>query len=376
MSAPPLPSLPADWTYGQALECDAAIQAHMATHGFSAEAISALAQVRLGRCAYQSAVAALEEGLSRWPDINQPYLGVSGRLLVIAAAIHGGRQGEAERWVADLARHPVVWPYAADPILRHVRGTGLQDAARDLLAGCLPHLDPDTPLAQQATTLLRGYDEALAVASKVRLISLGSGCYPWMQPNRYMLRHVDAVDALMPFNMSVTVESSIVLALEDGFSAFFDAAAFDRTTITRGIPVGRIRRYAMLFNHDCDEDFLRDGMAELRARCARRAHNFLAEACTGPRVFLCVLPEVTDLHRLETALAGLMRDEAYRLLVLLTSPSEKPGLPAPRLPTTRVVPLPVPSPSYNWTLEDGTPEGIRYDLAMRQTVLDTMRELA
>lgn len=348
----------------------------MAEHGFSAEAISALAQVMLGRCAYQSAVEVLEDGLSRWPDINQPYLGVSGRLMAIGAAIHGGRQYEAERWTADLAEHPEVWPYAAAPIVRYVRGTGLQDAARELLAGCLPHLDPVTPVAQQATALLRGYDEALAAASKVRLISLGSGCYPWMQPNRYMLRRVDAVDSLMPFNMSVTVESSIALALEDGLSAFSNATAFDRTTITRGIPVGRIRRYAMLFNHDCDEDHLQDGMAELRARCARRAHTFLTEACTGPRVFLCVLPGIADLHRLEAALAGLMRDDAYRLLVLLTSSEGQPSLPAPQLPTTRLVPLSLPSPGYNWTLEDGTPEGIRHDLAMRQVVLDTMRELA
>lgn len=223
-----------------------------------------------------------------------------------------------------------------------------------------------------AAMLVAEYDEAARIARRVRLVSVGSGCYPWLQANRYMLRHVDVLDSLMPFNMNVTVETGLIAALENGLAAFFDAGEYDLTTMVRGIPVARLRPYGILFNHDCDESLLASNLAKLRALCALRARAFLDHAVTGPRVLFCHCGTFTQLNRLEAAVAGLMRDHDYRLLLV----SHLPGQTFPRLATTRLVHVPMPYAHYNWTLHDATPEGYRYDLAIRRIVLDTMRELA
>jgi len=375
MTAPALPVLPAEWTYTQALDHEAALRSHMTEHGATPEAMFALAQTLLGRCAYRSALMVAEEALARWPELDWLELGTQGRLLALGAALHAGLQQEVERWTAELAGFGAFAPELVRAVARYGRGSGLQPAGRDLIASLRTCLDTDASHREQASTLVEGYAEAVSAATQVRLISLGSGCYPWLQPNRYMLRRVDAIDAMMPFNMCVAIESGIVAALEERFEAFFDAGAFDATTMLRGVPAGRLRRYAMLFNHDCDDSLLSDGLAGLRAVCAARAEAFLNHACSEPRVFVCDLPVVADLHRLETALAALMQDDSYRLLLLISSKGEAPELPVPSMPTTRVAHLPLPWPAFNWTLDDDTPEGIRRDLRMRRIVLNTMQEL-
>lgn len=377
-TVPPLPALPGpDWTHVQSLETEAAIRAHMATHGRSVEALRALAHVLIPRCAYRPALALLEEALARAAGQEQPGTAANHRLTALSVALHGGLQEAAERQAAAIAglRDIIAYEYAPQ-FVRLVRGTGLQPEVRRILERCLACIDPAAPEADVAAVLLREYEDTARIAAGVRLVSLGSGCYPWLQANRYMLRRVDAIDSLMPFNMNVAVEAGVVAALETGLAGFFEADAFDRTTMIRGIPVGRLRRYGILFNHDCDAGFLADDMAELRALCAARARAFLDHAVAGPRVFFYWDGMFADLHRLEAAVAGLMRDQDYRLLLVATAPGDLSGQPAPKLPTTRLVHVPMPHAGYNWTLEDHTPAGFRFDLAMRRAVRETMRELA
>lgn len=375
---PAIPSLPGpDWTHEQGIACEAAVRAHMAEHGPSPEAYHQLATIALGRCAYRPAVAWLSEALTRWPEIGHPLLGLNGRLQAVGAALHGGMHEAAEHWVADIAAHVhVIDAHSAEAVTRFARGTGLQPELLRILVHCLEKLDPGTQVAEVITTLVREYEEVAALASAVRLISLGSGCYSWMQPNRFMLRRVCEADLLMPFNLCASVEAGIATALEDGLAGFLDPSQFDLTTIVRGIPVPRHRRYAVLFNHDCDDAFLADGMAELHALCATRARAFLQHAVSGPRVFLCLMPNFADAHRLERALAELMQDNEYRLLLLASQHGDAPDWPAPRLRTTRMVHVPIPAPGYNWAFDDNTPEGYCYDLTVRRVILDAMRELA
>lgn len=374
----PLPTLPGPhWTYAQALETEAALHQHMAEHGHSDEAVLELAQTLTQRCAYRTAVGILERVIVSNPGLEHSMLGLNAQLLCLGAALHGGLNVAAERRIAAIAEGD--WKLTsgtAAMLVRQIRGTGLQPECRAILERCATFLAPDSSEAEVVDVLVREYEEASAIARRVRLVSLGAGCHPWLHLNRFMLRRVDAVDTLMPFNLCATAEFGLVAALESRLAGFFDAAQYDRTTMTRGIPVARIRPYAMLLCHDTDDEYLAHDMAELREVCAQRARTFLGHAVAGPRVLVRVDGTCSDLHRLEASVAGLMQDDEYRLLLVTTQAGDPPDLPRPRLSTTHVVHVPAPWDGYNWAVEEGTPEGHRYDLRMRRAVLDVMRELA
>ncbi|MBR0641460.1 hypothetical protein [Plastoroseomonas hellenica] len=376
MAAALPPPLNPDWTYEQALASEALIRAQVDEHGPSPEALAQLSQLAVGRCAYRSGTAIMHDALLRWPDLYHAAVGLNGRLAIIQYAIHGGLHDIAAHWVRDLATHSTIISAAtATPIATAVRGTGLQPEAHEVLSICLKSLDPDSAITAMVRVLVSEYAEVAEIASQVRLVSLGAGCYGWLQSNRYMLRHVGPQDQLMPFNLAVTIEAGVVAALEDELAGFRDPSEFHRSTMIRGIPVARHRRYAMLLNHDCDEELLADGMSALQALCSARAAAFRDHATTGPRVYLCTVSDFGNAHRIERALAGLMRDDNYRLLLVADQHGRLSERPDAVLPTTRMVHLPVPSLGYNWHLGDRSPEGIRYDLAVRRAVLDSMREV-
>lgn len=377
-SAPSLPDpLRTDWRYEDALRYEAALQAHMQEYGPGPEPLFRLALSATGRCAYQLSVRCFHQALSMWPEFDRPFLGVNGRLTAIQAALHGGANDVAEHWVRDLAAHSeIVTSQSASVIAQLARGTGLQEDLVFLLRRCLSFLDPSEPLANVLQVLVNDYGEVSQLARQVRLVSLGSGCYPWLQLNRFMLRHADNLDLQMPFNLSVTIEGGVTAALEDELAGFSEPTEYESVSIVRGIPCPRHKRYSVLFNHDCDDEFHEAAFSKLRALCASRASAFIRCIRNQRIVFVSCAPQFAQLKRLESAVAELTGHDRYRLLILAHQHDGRPDWPHALMPTTRAIHVPFPLSGYNWTLQDHTPEGYAFDLAVRDAVLSTMRDLA
>ncbi|KAA0971637.1 hypothetical protein FPY71_00405 [Aureimonas fodinaquatilis] len=376
--SPELPAPPSEnWVYDDAIAYENAMLAHAGQYGKTAEILSSLSMSAARRCAYRTSLDWLSEGLELWPEIDHPVMGVSARVSLIQTAVHCGVHEKANAVLKELADHPhIIQPASADSFAYSFRGTGLQPGAREMLARCLEVFEPNSPWIEAFRILHQEYDSSCELASAVKLISIGNGCYGWLQANRYMLRFAEPDDCLVPFNMSVFPLAGMIAALSDGLAGFDDASQYSTASVYRSVPMVRHKRYTALFNHECDTFFLEDDAAPLRAFYSQRAASFLKKQCIGPRVYVCIQSDFANLEDVEQALAGLMQDDEYLLLFISYQFGACPDMPAKRLPTTRLVHIPLPETGFNWSVSDRTAAGVRYDLAMRAAMRHAMLEVA
>jgi len=373
-----LPTPPgAQCTHAETRAYEAALLGYADFHGHTVETLSRLSQAAASRCAYREGVAWQHEALTRWPEMDNPLVGLSGRLQIIQLAVHAGNHEQGALWLDDLAGHPAIINAAtAESILVHSRGLGMSASLRQMLSSCVQYLKPDSPAGALARVLHDDARENEQLVSAVRLISLGEGCYGWIQPNKYMLRSADDLDLLMPFNMLVSGELGVVSALEERCSHLVDPTYLRITRMVRDIPVQRNTRYGIFFNHECDDFYLQNEAAELCALYLRRVQHFLMSGCEGRRVYVITASEFEHVQRLERALAALMKDDLYRLLLIANCFDTSPRWPDRLLPTTRVAHVPIPYPGYNWTTDAGKEDGYQYDLAIYRLIRETMAEVA
>lgn len=371
---PPVPG--DDWTYAELRTYERKLVAWRHSGQASRAVRLALANSLQRRCAHRAATTVLHDSLSGWADARLSNVGIQPCLAVIGSSLQCLRNEIAEFWVRDLAANlDVINPGNVAMMLERSLGTGLQPEVREILRHCRPLIEDLPGIADMVDVLLAEFEEVSALAPFVPLISLGTGCHPWLQFNRYMLRKVERADLAMPFNLMANASSSSTQMLEDGFCGLQDPSLYTLRPFLRDIPAPVHTGYSIIFNHDCDDEFIVDGMSALRRLYLARSRAFL-QRTSGPRVYVRVASVFGEVGRLEEALARHMQDDRYRLLLISCQRGRAPEMPAVSRPTTKMVHVPYPTANYNWAADYTTPEGCRFDLAMRRCVLDVMREAA
>ncbi len=328
------------------------------------------------RLAYSEAVDYLEDGFRDCQDLSDPFLGVGGRTLAVDCAVHGNNYIKANTIVSDLGENiDAITPANANIVYSSVRGVGIHPAVPLILDKCLTSLPTSAIGRNAAELLLKEYEETSRIADKVSLISLGAGCYGWLQLNKYLLRKVDSISNSMPFNMSANTIENACRMMEDDFSRSSDPLSYTAAASVQGIPMPRSIPYGFLYNHECDDRYLENDFEVLRILNGERAAAFKNHGCSGARVYVLVTSWAVDVPRLERTLAAYMQDDNYRLLLVSTQFGEPPGW-VKGCPNTRIAHVPVPHEGYTWTSGQWTQEGYDFDLAVRKVVRDTMLGIA
>ena len=212
-----------------------------------------------------------------------------------------------------------------------------------------------------------------ALVKSVKVLSLGEGCYGWLQLNRMGLRS-DIMDEswLSPFNMLGGTVPSTERMLETRFSLFDEPTQWFQMTTSGGVPAAFHRAYKTIFNHECGS-FLEDERAPLIDRYRRWARQFLQSAARGKRVFVLIAYRSGDFAAIERLVDELAEDSAYRLLII--NCQDDPEAWEPLRSTTRYVRMPLPRPDYVWVNDSESPEGVDFDLRVRERVLEAMAEV-
>jgi Putative papain-like cysteine peptidase (DUF1796) len=344
--------------------------------GDSSQVALELALAANSRLAYLEALRILEDGLRDWPEMSDPFLGISGRNFAIDCAVHGNDYVAANKLVSELGeKTEVITSANALSVCSSVRGVGIHSAVPSILDKCLSSLPRNAPGRNVIESLLDDYEETSELAEKVSLISLGAGCYGWLQLNRYLLRKVDAVSNSMPFNMSANTIENACRMMEDDFNQSSSPHSYSAAPSVQGIPMPRSIPYGFLYNHECDNIYFENDFERLRDLNRGRAASFRNYGCSGPRVYVLVTSWAVDIPRLERALAAYMQDDQYRLLLISTQ-FDAPTDWVRGCPNTRIAHVPVPHEGYTWTSGQSTQAGYDFDFAVRTIVRKTMLEIA
>lgn len=270
---------------------------------------------------------------------------------------------------------PHIHPRIVEWLFPAIRQFNRSFDISQLLNWCDLHLrKSDSFLAPAIIALREGAARRMALCSSVRLISIGNGCYPWMQLNRFGLRNdITLADDQLPFNLAFSRPAGIAKAIGDDFSEFHDPTKYRIVTSAQGIQLGSHSSYSMAFNHECEPHLFEDNFSGLRAIYCDRADRFIRTCHAGRRcfVFIPVAPE--DVPMVASALRRKSKDDLYRIVALDHRPE----------PTheaaddfTRVIHIPYPSKNYFWVNDSNSQDGVVFDIRVRDAIERVMEEIA
>jgi hypothetical protein len=210
------------------------------------------------------------------------------------------------------------------------------------------------------------------LSNRVNLLSLGNGCYGWMQLSRMGFRNnIFESRHWSPFNMSQWTLAGAILGIREQFVSLQDVNKYKVMKGADGAPVAYNTAYQALFNHEGGGEFIANDFEGLRKRYASYCEQF-KKSWSGRRCYVFVNWRVEPVAELQRLIEEKTQDDQYRLIVLDTA--IKPADPGPLHPLTRYYHVPRPNPNYFWVNDGSSPEGITFDLQIRSIVKQVMVE--
>jgi hypothetical protein len=327
----------------------------------------------INNLAFGPALSRATAGLER---LNGSAEASEQRLVAARAALQLSRMAEARQHVRAFAA--ADYP-ATETLFRLAINVGLPDLACDVATQVPADDQPISPLElERAQTGVLNQREG-SLCRRVKLISLGPDCLPWLMFNRWGMRaDLDENWWPMPFNLAGWNVTGIVAALEDRFDGLPNAETYRIVTSPRGLRMPRQQTYGVIFGHEgflpgqADESELLESVIE---EYSARANNFLDQGCRGPRLYLYHAERAVDLERLRRALDSLAHDDRWMLLVIdeCEDPEWQRRRPAS---TDRMIIRPVdpPQPREQWYRRRSDAD-MRFQRELVEVILETMRNV-
>ena len=184
----------------------------------------------------------------------------------------------------------------------------------------------------------------------LRVVSLGENCLPFMVMNRWGLQpHPVSPDADCIFNLAQSSSDGCTLVVSEEAGRLVDEAVLQSHVDANGSPMPHHPAYNFLFNHEQGTGWAQNGFERLKGRYGPRIETFKRHLDGGPRLlFHFTETPQGDLDRLVDAVAGVNRNDLYRLVIVDTCERTPPS---PH-PTATYVHVPKPSPDYIWFKPD------------------------
>lgn len=191
------------------------------------------------------------------------------------------------------------------------------------------------------------YFHNIKTAPKVRLISLGENCWPWVKLAEWGLRPgADREEEQMPLNCGIQSTTGCIRLLEDNFFDMARPESLRMLPDATGVPLPYNKKYRFIFNHEAGSIWSDNEFAKLQARYETRRKNFNDFALEGPRVYVYYLHRTTLVGNIEDIIENISKDSNYRIVIVDVRSIDEEF--EPKNEKTTYLKLDLPWPGFHW----------------------------
>jgi Putative papain-like cysteine peptidase (DUF1796) len=213
-------------------------------------------------------------------------------------------------------------------------------------------------------------------AAKVKLISLGQICLPYILPNRWGLRiNIVGEEYTLPFDYMSAPRDTTADVIRTGFADLMNPDYLKPSLYPDKSPCVINSKYAFGFYHERGPWWQANGGVRFKEVMSRRIANFFNQAYDGARVFIFCVCGPAEVKLLMDVMADFLESKDTRLIILNVQKEDIDiGFTHPRV-LYAYVPYPE---DYNWNawFDFDSERGHLFEENIAEIILQSIRELA